>query len=832
MNKKGGFYQGVTEKYGIVTTKDLKKWSRINIKLAKFNNRLIFTMECRRKEVIPTHIKNNIRSLDVMLTCEGKFLQTALNIKNKLVSKILTHEINVTNFYIRKMNKELDSLKNNVKNVLTEIEFREFSKKQKQKYHKLFYKVKSGNIKKIKNLGDKNKQNVLMGNQKWFVNATNVPIPQEIQGFLSLGPKFALKTSPRNFPISSYLAEIENITSEIHEENRNQFRARVTNIITNFIKNNNEKDQMSLERKTKRFLKEHSDILVIQADKGKKTVILNKQDYIFKAQELLQDRNTYKKIDRDQTRKIEKQHNDMVKLLESKKFIDKETTKKLTTRKSQAPKFYGLAKVHKQELPLRPIISTVNGPNQNLSKMVAEILKIAFREYNKFRILNTFSFAEAVNDIEVQRDHMIVSLDVISLFTNIPLELILSILENNWELIRQNCKMTKDIFFTIIRFLFDTTHFTFNGEHYMQIFGCPMGSALSPIVADIIMNDLLRTVLETLPFNPSFVYQYVDDLILTIPKDSLDITVEIFNNYNKHIKFTAETENERKGVPFLDTLVIRDKVGDAYKIKLDWYIKPTSSNRFLNYFSNHSLQQKINVVLGQKNRINNICHKEYRYENLKKLRDILLENNYPKSLLNNLLFNEQLSTKTKELPINEEVKHIGLMYNPKITPKIKELIKQVDTKKVIKVADKPIRLLNSFFSKLKDKTPDMEQSDVVYCIPCLDCNQKYIGQTSQILRYRINQHKSDCRVKPKACALSEHFNDKQHRINYDETKILRKESNNKIRMFLEMTEIQKHKDVAMNTKKDINQLSTIYTWLLNEEERERRGRTEDRIGIT
>lgn len=70
--------------------------------------------------------------------------------------------------------------------------------------------------------------------------------------------------------------------------------------------------------------------------------------------------------------------------------------------------------------------------------------------------------------------------------------------------------------------------------------------------------------------------------------------------------------------------------------------------------------------------------------------------------------------------------------------------------------DKPVRLMKKYFF-LKEKTLLLEETDVGYCIPCSQCNNKYIGQTSQLLRYRVNQHKSDCRVKSDACALAEMF---------------------------------------------------------------------------
>src|SRR3978361_367234 len=87
---------------------------------------------------------------------------------------------------------------------------------------------------------------------------------------------------------------------------------------------------------------------------------------------------------------------------------------------------------------------------------------------------------------------------------------------------------------------------------------------------------------------------------------------------------------------FLDTRLIRKEEG---VIILNWYQKPTNSGRYLNYMSFHEEKiNKINLILGLKNRIEKVCHHSLRIENLNKLYNILIENSYPKPLLKKLLF--------------------------------------------------------------------------------------------------------------------------------------------------------------------------------------------------
>jgi len=63
-----------------------------------------------------------------------------------------------------------------------------------------------------------------------------------------------------------------------------------------------------------------------------------------------------------------------------------------------------------------------------------------------------------------------------------------------------------------------STFFTFNSKIYKQIFGTPMGSPLSLIIADV-LQDLEKKALNKINVNILFYYRYVDDVILAAPSD-------------------------------------------------------------------------------------------------------------------------------------------------------------------------------------------------------------------------------------------------------------------------------------------------------------------------
>jgi len=84
-------------------------------------------------------------------------------------------------------------------------------------------------------------------------------------------------------------------------------------------------------------------------------------------------------------------------------------------------------------------------------------------------------------------NYILASLDVVSLFTNVPIDLILNSIEKRWVHISTKTNISKEEFVTTVKFILNSIFFTFNNKFYKQIFGTLMGSPLSPIIADIVM---------------------------------------------------------------------------------------------------------------------------------------------------------------------------------------------------------------------------------------------------------------------------------------------------------------------------------------------------------
>ena len=101
-------------------------------------------------------------------------------------------------------------------------------------------------------------------------------------------------------------------------------------------------------------------------------------------------------------------------------IIDKDLYNKLRPTGSTIPRLYGLPKVHKDGVPLRPILYVNNSPYHAIAKWLNGILDPIRKSLSIYSVKDTFEFIECIKNINVKGKSML-SLDVISLFTNVPL---------------------------------------------------------------------------------------------------------------------------------------------------------------------------------------------------------------------------------------------------------------------------------------------------------------------------------------------------------------------------------------------------------------------------
>ena len=103
-------------------------------------------------------------------------------------------------------------------------------------------------------------------------------------------------------------------------------------------------------------------------------VVMDKQDYIYKANQLL-NQNTYKVISKDPTTTIKNKLINILRVIKTKTGLGSYSYKAMYPTGCVPPKFYGLPKIHKPDTPLRPIVSSCGSVTYGVAKELAKILK-------------------------------------------------------------------------------------------------------------------------------------------------------------------------------------------------------------------------------------------------------------------------------------------------------------------------------------------------------------------------------------------------------------------------------------------------------------------------
>ena len=288
-------------------------------------------------------------------------------------------------------------------------------------------------------------------------------------------------------------------------------------------------------------------------------------------------------------------------------------------------------KVHKDQTngmvlpPFRPILSAIRTCAYNVAKFFVPILKeITINEYT---VKDSFSFAEEI--VEQNANLYMVSFDVESLFTNIPLDETIDICVDRIYKRKKKVKgLLKRHFKQLLIHATKSSCFLFNGTYYCQIDGVAMGSPLGPTLANIFLAHYEEKWLNDCPvqFKPQLYRRYVDDIFLLFDKrDHVKKFLRYMNSRHKNMKFTYE-EEQNDILPFLDIKITRD--GDRFTTSV--YRKKTFSGVYLNYGSFLPLDYKKGLIATLLHRTYAICS-DYRslHEEINRLKVIWQKNSFP-----------------------------------------------------------------------------------------------------------------------------------------------------------------------------------------------------------
>ena len=142
----------------------------------------------------------------------------------------------------------------------------------------------------------------------------------------------------------------------------------------------------------------------------------------------------------------------------------------------------------------------------------------------------------------------------------------------------------------LLEFCLKSTYFTFQGKHYEQIEGAAIGSLISPIVANLYMENFDVKTVSTAPHTTYLWKRYVDDTFTIIKSSQRRAFLDHINSIDQHIQFTSEEQKEDGSMPFLDILVMPSEDGS---LSTTVYRKPTHTDLYPHWDSQHTFHPSI-----------------------------------------------------------------------------------------------------------------------------------------------------------------------------------------------------------------------------------------------
>ena len=360
------------------------------------------------------------------------------------------------------------------------------------------------------------------------------------------------------------------------------------------------------ERTALKKLKTNKKINLKKADKGTTTVVMNKEDKIKEGQVQLDNTDHYKPIDQPMVSGTASKVEKVIKEMYINNFIDGKTKEWLlqTQNPPRIPEFYTLTKIHKPKPVGRPIISGCGGPTEKISAFVDQLLQPIAKNQKSY-IKDTTDFINFIENKKFPEETLLVTMDVTSLYTNIPQEEGTQIVCKAYDRHYQNNPPVPTEFLReMLRLILKENSFKFTNKSYLQLSGCAMGTKMAVAFANIFMGEIETQIVKSSETKPIEWKRFIDDIasFWTTTKDEVLQFIKKANEFHPTIKFTAEISDSK--TTFLDTTIYKGKrFYETGILDVSTHFKPTEKFQYTHFTSCHPPGVKKGFVKGEATRL-------------------------------------------------------------------------------------------------------------------------------------------------------------------------------------------------------------------------------------
>ena len=786
----------ITSRYGRNTLLSYRNVEKTSEQIIKTQNHVTFLRTCKDYNLTPKFLRFKLYNKHLHSSDHYRQYQRIL------LDKEIKSQVRKKNRLQQKLNEARKQLRNQISWLDNACLLHRVKIRNKQ----ILINIQRVHSKKLRNLGyDVTKK---LDPRSLVTNLSDVPLSQSQIEALAFGLKHALP--PKSLNKTNYYHNFETLANMLKKRQPyGQSFKEISNALSHiasstFYSFNNWKHTIpdSNIRKELEDLIQNKDIVITKPDKGRGVVILNKQDYVNKALEILNDESKFKKRDGDPLQIMfslrDKMNHFLGRLLKSKK-ISNETYDSLYITSAKPGVLYGLPKTHKPSIPIRPILSAINTFNYKLAKFLVPILHpIATNEYT---LDSTKAFTDDIKQLRYGHPIYLASFDITSLYTNIPIDETIAIAVD--ELCGENevfINLEKRELKRMLELSVKDNVFYFNNTLYQQIDGCAMGSPASGTYANIFMCFHEQNWLKDCPqqFKPLYYRRFADDTFVIFREEA---HVAMFSDYlnSKHpnIKFTHEVELNNQ-LNFLDVTVTHRNGS----LSTCTYRKPTHTGLGTHFTSFIPHSFKINAIPTLLHRAYVTCstwaamHAEITY-----LFTYFQQNGFPQGLIHNAVnrfLNKLFQPTPAPITVPKESLYVPLPFLGPLSFHTRNQLSKLLSKAYPQLNIKYIFTNNFTIGSLfpyKDRIPLRLQSYVVYEYRCC-CSATYVGKTTSNMGKRMAEHQgvSDRtgteRVSKLHSAIRDHAEESGHPFDLEAFKIIGSARNSASLDILEMLNIK------------------------------------------
>ena len=401
-----------------------------------------------------------------------------------------------------------------------------------------------------------------------------------------------------------------------------------------------------------------------------------------------------------------------------------------------------------------------------------------------------------LDGVNFRGDYNLLSYDVVALYPSIPvkkaLELALAKLKKDRTL-QERTKWSPEQIVFLSEICLETHYRDLDGVIWTQTDGTRIGKSISGPLAGIYMEYLEEEFVlkrDKMRIKSPLFWKRIRDDVFCVWQHGIEKAnqyLTYLNSIEPRVQWTNEIEDENGSIPFMDMQITRCSEGFQTKV----YRKPTHTNSYSKFRSNRPERTHLNGIKGLLFRAHKICSPADLQDELELISNTFIANGYPPhkvdSVINSYKPKDEANTnEVTEEKDDGEVNTLCVPYVKGVSERLENALK----KERVRLIYKKGRTVGAIICNVK--TTRRDRKNVVYKGRCKTCGLVYVGETSQWLETRKDQHMRCCRTKDEKNAFALHLKQfPNHEIDWENFEVLDSARNWKERKIKESIYIQR-----------------------------------------